>query len=313
MEEKTASERALENAIFVFPTAYRGRWVSGNLLLQQGNIEKALLPFSYILSHYPNQSHLVYDVLREVIDDPVFFLDRLVPKDPSSFRQYLSYLYEAGDQESAQKVWQRRDSFGYKAGRSETLRHIEFLISHGEFNGAFQVWKERLREEGLPASSDRNLITNGGFEREKVLGGGFDWKIENVSGAEISFDSSTAFEGKNSLKIIFHGKENVDFHHIYQFVPLKSNTEYVLKAHMKTEAITTKSGPKIEIIGRVRPFQGGSEILTGDNEWKEVAFAFKTPAQLQGGIVRIRREKTDKFDRFISGIAWIDEVILMEK
>jgi len=313
MEKNTASERALENAILVFPTAYRGRWVSGNLLLQQGKIEKALPHFSYILAHYPNQSHLVYDVLGKAINDPDFILERLVPKDPSSLRQYLSYLYEAGDKESAQKVWQRRDSFGYKADRSETLRHIEFLISHGEFTGAFQVWKARLREEGLPASSDSNLITNGGFEREKILGGGFDWKIEKVSGAEVSFDPSMAFTGKSSLKIVFHGKENVDFRHVYQFVPLKPNTEYVLKAHMKTEAVTTKSGLKIEIVGVGPPFHKASESLMGNNEWRELMLAFQTPAQLKGGMVRIRREKTDKFDRLISGIVWIDDVRLMEK
>ena len=55
MGEKNASEQALEKAILVFPTGYQGRWVSGNLLLQQGGLEKALPHFTYILAHYPNQ------------------------------------------------------------------------------------------------------------------------------------------------------------------------------------------------------------------------------------------------------------------
>ena len=54
-----ASERALENAILVFPTGYQGRWVSGNLLLQQRELEKALPHISYILANYPNQSSMV--------------------------------------------------------------------------------------------------------------------------------------------------------------------------------------------------------------------------------------------------------------
>jgi tetratricopeptide (TPR) repeat protein len=223
-----ASERALENAILVFPTGYQGRWVSGNLLLQQGAFEKALPHFSYILANYPNQSPMVYDVLGKAIDDSDFILEKLVPKDSVSLKQYLSYLYEAGDRESVQKAWQKRDLFAYQPDRNETLRHIDFLISHGELNEAFQVWKARLREEGLSPASESDLITNGGFEKEKILGGGFDWKIEKVPGAEITFDSSLAFEGKNSLKIVFNGKENVNFYHVYQFVPLKPNTEYVL-------------------------------------------------------------------------------------
>ncbi len=313
MGENTLSQRASENAISVFPTGYRGRWVIGNLHLQQGGLEKALPHFSYILAYYPNQSPMVYDVLRKALNDPDFVLERIVPKDPSSFKQYLSYLYETGDKDSARRTWARRSSFGYQPDRGETLRHIEFLMSKSEFNEAFHVWKARLREEGLPAPEDSNLITNGGFEKEKILGGGFDWKIEKVSGAEASFDPSVALEGKRSLKIVFNGKENVDFYHVYQFVPLKSNTEYVLKANMKTQAVTTKSGLKIEVSGVGPTFHGVSETLTGNNEWRELIVTFRTLTQSQGGLVRIRREKTDKFDRFISGTVWIDNVSLTEK
>jgi Tfp pilus assembly protein PilF len=311
--ERTASEGALENAVTVFPTSYRGRWVSGNLLLLQGDFEKALPHFSYLLAHYPNQSSTVYDVLEKAASDSDFVLERIVPKDPSSFRQYLSYLYETGDKDSVRKAWAKRFSFGYQADREQTLRHIEFLISRGELNEAFQVWKARLQEEGLSPFSDSNLITNGDFEKDQILGGGFDWKIEKVPGAEVSFDPSVAFEGKRSLKIVFNGKENVDFYHVYQFVPLKSNADYVLKANMKTQAVTTKSGLKIEVSGVGPTFYGVSETLTGDNEWRELIVTFRTLTQSQGGLVRIRREKTDKFDRFISGTVWIDNVSLIEK
>lgn len=313
MGEIKASEKALENSIRLYPASYQGRWVTGNLLLQQGSLEKAIPHFSYILSHYPNQSHLVYDVLARAVNDFDFILEKLVPKDPTSFRQYLSYLYETGDKESIQKAWQRRDGFAYQPDRNETLRHIEFFISRGELHEAYLIWKSKLQEEGFDTSSDRNLITNGGFEKEKILGGGFDWKIEKVPGAEISFDPSMGFEGKRSLKIVFSGKENVDFAHIYQFVPLKPDTEYVLKVNMKTQAVSTKSGLKMEISGVGPAFHKESDSLIGDNEWKELMVTFRTPSQSQGGIVRVRRNRTDKFDRFISGTVWIDRVSLVEK
>ena len=313
MGEPQASERALENAILVFPTGYQGRWVSGNLLLQQGAVEKALPHFSYILANYSSQAPLVYDVLGKAIGDSDLILERIVPKDSTSFKQYLSYLYEVGDKELVQKAWQKRNSFAYKPDRMETLRHIDFLISRGELNEAFQIWKARLREEGLSPPTEGDLITNGGFEKEKILGGGFDWKIEKVPGAEIIFDPSTAMEGKNSLKVVFNGKENVNFHHVYQFISWKPDTEYLLKVNMRTRAVTTKSGLKIEISGIGPAFYKASESLVGDNEWKEMTVAFRTPPQSQGGLVRIRRERTDKFDRYISGTVWIDHVSLKER
>ena len=69
----------------------------------------------------------------------------------------------------------------------------------------------------------------------------------------------------------------------------------------------------MEIIGIGSALHGVSEPLLGDNEWKEVTVAFRTPPQSQGGLVRIRRERTDKFDRYISGTVWIDNIRLTEK
>jgi len=311
--EKEASGKALEKAVSVFPTGYQGRWVSGNLLLQQGAVEKAIPRFSYILAHYPNQGYLVYEVLRKAFDDPDFIFEKIVPKDTASTNQYLTFLYEIGDKESAQKVWQKKVLLGHQASRDETIRHIEFLIGRGDLSEAFVIWKARLGQEGLSLPTGGNLITNGGFEKDSVLGGGFDWKMSQVAGAEVSFDPSNAFEGGRSLKIAFNGKENVDFQHVSQYVAWQPDKEYVLKGRMKTRGVTTKSGLKIEVLGVGPAFHMASEILIGDNDWKEITLAFRTPARSQGGIVRVRRERTDKFDRFISGSVWLDDLSLKEK
>ena len=313
MGDRKASDQALEKAIFLFPTGYTGRWVAGNLFLQRGDFEKALPQFSYILDHYPSESHLVYDIFLRTGRSPDFILEKLVPGTPVSLDQYISYLYGIGDKETVMKTWQKKASLGYRSSRDETLRHIEYLISKGLFAGAFEVWKARLKEEGISLPSGGNLITNGKFEREKVLGGGFDWKITAVKGAEVSIDPTIGFEGKRSLRVRFSGKENIDFQHIFQYVSWKPDTAYVLKANMRTSGVTTKSGLKMEVVGIGPSLYAASESLTGDNAWKELTVAFRTPAGSQGGLVRVRREKIDKFDRFLAGTVWLDNVQLKEK
>jgi hypothetical protein len=314
MGEGEAFERALGNAILVFPTGYQARWAVGNLYLQQGDSAKALPHFSYILAHYPDQSRMVYDVWRRVTKDADFLPENLIPQDPSAYSQYLSYLYQAGDKETVKKVWKKRESLGYKAKPPESIHHMDYLISHGDLNEAYRTFEAVLREQGLPIPSGENLIVNGGFEVDKVLGGGFDWRIDPIRGAEVSFDRTVAFEGKRSLKISFNGKENVDFAHVFQYVSLKPNQRYLLKAHLKTKALTTQSGIKLEIMGIGPAFYRASEALTGDNDWRELSISFATPKKSQGGLVKIRRERTDKFDRFISGAVWLDNVcIIAEK
>jgi len=311
--ERKGSEQALEKAISVFPTGYRGRWVSATLLLQQDSFEKAFPHFAYILSHYPNRSRLVYEIASRAIDDKDLLFERLIPRDRSSINRYIGYLCEIGDHELAKKAWRKKVSYGFKSAREETIRYIELLIGKGDLNEGLEVWKEALREEGLNIPSDGNLITNGGFEQDKLLGGGFDWKIGKVKGAEISFDSSVALEGKRSLKIAFGGKENVNFHHVYQYVTLRPETEYLLKTSIKSDKITTRSGVKIEIIGIGPRLYSTSEPVTGSNEWRKLTLTFKTPAGSQGGLVRVRREETEKLDRFIGGTVWIDAFQLREK
>jgi hypothetical protein len=256
---------------------------------------------------------LVYEISTRAIDDKDLLTERLIPGDPSSINRYIGYLCEIGDHELAKNAWQKKVSYGFKSGREETIRYIEFLITKGKLNEGFEAWKEALREEGLKIPSDGNLITNGGFEQDKLLGGGFDWKIGKVKGAEISFDSSVASDGKRSLKIAFDGKENVNFYHVYQYVPLRPETEYLLRTSMKSDKITTRSGVKIEIIGIGPRLYSASEPVTGTNEWNVMTLTFKTPAGSQGGMVRVRREETQKLDRFIGGTVWIDDVQLREK
>jgi len=311
--ERKGSEQALEKAISVFPTGYRGRWVSATLLLQQDSFEKAFPHFAYILSHYPNRSRLVYEIASRAIDDKDLLFERLIPRDRSSINRYIGYLCEIGDHELAKKAWRKKVSYDFKSAREETIRYIELLIGKGDLNEGLEVWKEALREEGLKIPSDGNLITNGGFEQDKLLGGGFDWKIGKVKGAEISFDSSVALEGKRSLKIAFGGKENVNFYHVYQYVTLRPETEYLLKTSIKSDKITTRSGVKIEIIGIGPRLYSTSEPVTGSNEWRKLTLTFKTPAGSQGGLVRVRREETEKLDRFIGGTVWIDAFQLREK
>jgi hypothetical protein len=65
------------------------------------------------------------------------------------------------------------------------------------------------------------------------------------------------------------------------------------------------------MIGIGPAFYGASELLTGDNDWRELSISFETPKKSQGGVVKFRRERTDKFDRFISGTVWVDNVRLI--
>jgi len=122
-------------------------------------------------------------------------LERIVPKEATSFKPIPLYLYEVVIGISS-KAWQKKESFAIKTDEWKPPAHWVSIFSW-ELNEAFQIWKARLREEGLSTTGGWHWITNGGFEKEKILGTeASTWKIEKDSWAEIIFDSSTAMEGK---------------------------------------------------------------------------------------------------------------------
>jgi hypothetical protein len=303
---------ALAKALAVAPKTYRGHWTAGSILLQAGEPEKALAHYAYVLAHFPERSALVFDVLERFYGGPEPLLDRVIPKTAEAFSRYLSHLYERGNIEGVKKAWGKGPSFGFRPGRAETIRYVDFLISRGDFADAYRAYAAGLLAEGQKAPGGDNLLIDGGFEGGRGLGGGFDWKISAPPGAEVSFSPETRWEGKRALKISFSGKENVDFHHIFQFVAWKPNRTYLLQAKIKTQGLTTKSGICLEVQGVGKPLYAVSEVLTGDHDWRDLQVSFRTPAQSQGGVVRIRRAKTEKLDRFIAGEAWIDAVRLTE-
>lgn len=310
--EYSSAEEALKKAIIISPTGFRSRWIGGNLFLQRGDYAKSIPYFAFILKNYPSQSRAVYEVWERATGDRQFILERLIPEEALALRQFLLYLYEVGDGQMALRTWEKRVSLGDKPTSQETWQQVDFLISQRLFPEAFQIFRTWQYQEGL-LNSDQNLITNGGFEEKKFLGRGFDWRLDQSPNFNISFDSLVFYEGKQSLQISFLGKENLDFRHVFQYVPLKPNRDYLLRAFLKTEALTTQSGVKLEIIGLNKTFQKSSSALTGNNEWQELTISFRTPPDLQGGMVRLCRERTEKFDRFISGKVWVDNVKLEEK
>lgn len=306
------AEEALKIAIMVSPMSYRSRWIGGNLFLQKGDYNQAIPYFSFILKNYPAQSRPVYEVWEKAGGDRHFILEKLVPEDSLSLGQFLSYLYEVGDSELVWQAWQKRNSLEYKPSLPETLQLVDFLIAQRRFPEGFQIFQSLRRQEGL-ATSNKNLITNGGFEDEKFLGRGFDWHLDPGPSFNISFDQTVFYAGRKSLKITFLGQENVHFRHVFQYVPLKPNQDYILRAFLKTEAITTQSGLKLEVAGLNSSFHKQSPALIGNNDWRELTISFRTPPDLQGGLIRLCRDQTEKFDRFISGNVWVDNVTLEEK
>jgi hypothetical protein len=154
------------------------------------------------------------------------------------------------------------------------------------------------------------LLYNGGFEAEPT-GVALDWRIQPSTQYDVERDPGMPHRGKYSLRVSFHGDDNIALTNVIQTVLLKPGT-YRLSFWIKTDGLTTNEGPRVEVLAtstqdrllRTDPF-------LGTIAWSEVSQHFTVDRKTQSGVVRLVRNPSVKFDNKIAGTLWIDDLRLV--
>src|SRR5258707_6444078 len=168
------------------------------------------------------------------------------------------------------------------------------------------------RFPGVPRPvANWNRVRNGGFE-SAILSGGLDGRVLPAEGAVVSRDSVGAFEGEHALRITFDGSRNIDYVHVFQYVPVQARTRYRFSGHMRVQGITTDSGPRFQAcdaydMGNIFV---SSENLVGTSGWSEQHAEFTTLPDTRLLLVRVIRPASGKLDNQIAGTFWIDDIRL---
>ncbi len=278
------------------------KWEEAIVALRLGENDMALKDLRYVAKVDPGRRNTVFDLAFEVFESPRLILDKVV--EDEVLPSYFSYLMSKGITTDTFLVWEKMEDRGY-ASKDMALRYIDFLVGKGKVREAKAIWDKNF-------SMDRKeIVWNGQFEKEPT-GRGFDWRIGKIDGVEIKLDRKKKWDGSYSLKISFSGKENVDFSHVSQVILLEPDTNYVFTSYMSLDGITTKSGLIWEVYcqGESRKLYEVTEPLLGTMGWERIEFSFQTPPDCDAAVIRLRRYRTHKLDRYIRGSAWIDNVSL---
>ena len=215
----------------------------------QGNIDEAFRHFRVVLAGTAQYNSNVFALAWKATDDAGKILQELIPEQVTTEFSYLNFLVSQRRLDEAQAVWKR-----IVAGREEfppdhSSPYIDSLIAARRAQEAYQVWTD-LQKKGLirysSMPSEKNLISNGDFEDE-LLNFGFAWRIVPVEGVYAGPDTSTYHSPSHAFLIQFSGKQNLLYQHVYQYVKVSPGQSYRLRAFMKTEGITTDSGPRLEV------------------------------------------------------------------
>lgn len=227
---------------------------------------------------------------------------------PRAVTAYLRHLLTLGESAGAKDLWNWTLQQGYADYRL-AAEYVSFLLNHGLGKDAVTAWAGYAgdRSKGYLEST---FVYNGDFESDPS-GSRLDWRIEPSEHVRATRDLTMAHSGTSSLRLEFDGKDNTDFHHIFQELVLAPGA-YELEAYVRTRDLSTDEGIGLRLASNEPGFaiDVTTEVVNGTTEWKRVSKSFSIANKTRLVMLQVRRRPSLRFDNQISGVAWVDSVAI---
>jgi tetratricopeptide (TPR) repeat protein len=307
------AKEAYERAQTSFPMSSEVAWRYGNFLLYQENYSEAYPKIRKAISIDPSLTQSALSECWQLNPDVAPIVKSLLPDKREYYVSAVGFFLAQRLADPAVAVWNRQRERRLAVDMEETVPLVDALISEDRIDEAQKVWRRGLQASNQEQDSEEasSLVLNGGFEHD-IANGGFDWREVPLSAAHFDFDSAFAHSGTRSLRIEFDGTENVDFGHLFQYVPVASDARYHFSAFVRTEGLTTDRGISFEILDAHHPeqVQVATRELAGTNAWTVLHTDFVSGPETQAVKITLRRIPSWKFDNKFSGTVWVDDVAL---
>ncbi len=311
----TEAFTCLRHADMLAPNHPGYQWAIGNAFLLHGDIDEAFQHFKMVLAGGSEYDQILFSTAWKASGEANKILNELIPDKVETEFSYIRYLLSDKRYLEAKHVWQRLAAKSTSFLPMKAYEYLEALISAHRLDEAVSAWTD-LRNKGIIKATyeatDQNLIINGDFE-DGILNMGFDWRIVPIEHVNVEVDETTYRSPGRSFFIEFSGKQNVDYRNLFQYVRVSPGRSYRLHGYMKTEGITTDSGPRLEVRDAYNPdvLDKFSEDVRGSSTgWLPMTLEFDAPRQTDLLLVGVVRKHSQKFDSLIAGKVWVDDLSL---
>ncbi|HXJ94101.1 MAG TPA: hypothetical protein VMT20_14730 [Terriglobia bacterium] len=303
------AEVSLRQADYLAPNLPGFQWAIANFFLLHGNNNEAMRHFKVVLAGTDQYNGVIFTTAWKAIGDGDQILATLIPNKLSAEFSYLYFLVGQNKGPEAKKVWERIAANPSSFGPDVTAPYMDWLMRAHQPDEAYSVWTD-LRKRKLITESEApgNLVANGDFE-QGIENFGFGWRIINFPGVYVTQDSAMFHSSGHSILIAFTGKGNLAYQGFFQWVKVTPGVAYQARVYMRTEGITTDSGPRLQIFDTFNPpaLTAFSDQLIGTNAgWTLLSVDFKPKNPYV--TVCIARIPSQKLDNNITGKVWVDDV-----
>jgi len=310
-----AARDAFSHAKRDYPLSPNVSWRYGNFLLRQGELEPAFVEMRHAVETDPTRGAEAFSRSLRVEPNIEKILDRILPPIDSVYVDVIWDQTTNGQTDIALEVWDHLVAIHPRVPLRDVFPLIAALRNNKRIAEARRVWDQAVVVAGLadlqgPAGS---LLWDGGFE-SGVAGGGYSWLFPEVSqNVQIGIDAREKHSGSQSLRLTFDGKSIVTSTDICHYVPVSPSTSYSLSAWVKTKAVTTDQGVRLQL--RSLGTQDISSVVTpelhGSEPWTHIEIPWSSGKDVQEVQVCLVRYLSDQLENRIKGTTWVDDVALV--
>ena len=314
--DTTCATQAVEQAVKLSPMTPQLHWVAANTFLRTGQRDAAMTEFRRLLELDPAYGPATFHICLGSLGDPQLVLRRVLPsgKDPRLKLVYLNFLVTNEVADQAHEVWVQVVEARTPFPLPLATPYIDNLLDLGRVEEAQSAWQD-LEKLGIvpnPGGDEGgNLVFNGDFE-QTPLNVGLDWRTEPGPSTALDFSDPAAHSGKFCLRVDFTVSRNEEHMLLYQFVPVAASQAYLLTAYVRSQDITSDSGPRLQVLDRVHSRGPNvlSETTVGTTSWHPISLKFCSGPDTKLVRLSLLRERGRTFPTEITGSFWLDTVVL---
>jgi hypothetical protein len=309
------SNQAFRRALTLSPTTPRLEWKAANHFLETGQLGEAVVRFRRLLTLDSAYARPVFQLCLRVVGGPQTVLHEVIPQGRQSRLKlaYLEVVSSQGRMHLANQVWDQLSSQGLSCKFSDVTSYLNSLFSKGDMKQAVVVWRELDQAGVIPKSEDGkvgNLVYNGQFAHTP-LGAGFDWRAPNTPYVETDFQDPSAYRGSHCLRLDYAGR-NLESEPVSEWVPVVPGQNYRLRAEVRSDGITSDSGPRLRVTDPECPacLNVATKTTAGTTPWHPLTLDFTVGASTRVVRLSVWRPRSWTFPMEISGSFWLDDVTI---
>jgi hypothetical protein len=321
-DDPACADHAYQHAAELAPSNPQFAWEAAMAAIVTCNRGAAVSQFRRFVELQPDRSREAFQMMQHgfggldlIWSDLLHSSNDMTPK--------LAYLDFAGENsrfDLANRYWTEMTSTSPKIHLEAAEPYLERLLASGHYREAAEVWRYLIRTGAVASvpgtdqsreAGNAATVFNGGFE-QAPLNAGFDWHYGQQLYLNLDFADVSAHSGSRALRLDFTLPKNLDYEPVYQFVPVVPGQSYALAAFLRSEAITSDSGPRLRVMDPKCPgcLDVATEGATGTNGWHAVSVQFAAGQETEAVRISIWRPRSRSFPMEISGKAWFDDVSL---